>query len=116
MHAFIATRSITPANAFSSPIGSWMGMTVRPNTPRSESSDRWRLARSRSSRFNAMSLGIDSASAVSHTFSVETSTPCSASTTTRAASATRSAARASLRKFARPGVSMKLILVLFHSA
>ena len=39
-----------------------------------------------------------------------------ASTTTSAASATRSAARASLRKFAMPGVSMKLILVLFHSA
>ena len=63
-----------------------------------------------------MSRGIDSSSAVSHTFSVETSTPCSASTTTSAASATRSAARASLRKLAMPGVSMKLILVLFHSA
>ena len=63
-----------------------------------------------------MSRGTPSSSAASHTFSVETSTPATASTTTRAASATRSAARASLRKFAMPGVSMKLILVLFHSA
>ena len=31
MQAFIATRSTTPAKAFSSPIGSWIGMTVRPN-------------------------------------------------------------------------------------
>ena len=116
MHAFIDTRSTTPANAFSSPIGSWIGITVRPKTPRSDSSERSRLARSRSRRFSAMRRGSDSSIAVSHTFSVDTSTPWSASTTTSAASATRSAARASLRKFARPGVSMKLILVLFHSA
>ena len=91
-------------------------MTVRPNTPRSESSERVRLARSRSRRFNTIMRGTPSSSAVSQTFSVETSAPCTASTTTSAASATRSAARASLRKLAMPGVSMKLILVLFHSA
>ena len=63
-----------------------------------------------------MIRGMASSSAASHTFSVDTSAPCTPSTTTSAASATRSAARASLRKFAMPGVSMKLILVLFHSA
>ena len=59
--------------------------------------------------------GTASSSAAAQIFSVETSTPATASTTTSAASATRSAARASLRKFAIPGVSMKLILCLFHS-
>ena len=33
-HAFIATRSTTPRNAFSSPIGSWIGMTVRLQSSR----------------------------------------------------------------------------------
>ena len=51
-----------------------------------------------------------------HTFSVWTSTPATASTTITAASATRSAARASLTKLAIPGVSIRLILVPFHSA
>jgi hypothetical protein len=115
MHAFIATRSTTPAKDFSSPIGSWIGLTVRPNTPRSDSSDRSRLARSRSSRFMTMKRGTPNSAAASHTFSVDTSAPCTASTTTSAASDTRSAARASLRKLAIPGVSMKLIFVLFHS-
>ena len=50
------------------------------------------------------------------TFSVCTSTPATASTTSSAASATRSAARASARKLPMPGVSMMLILSLFHSA
>ncbi len=60
--------------------------------------------------------GSCSSSAAAQTFSVDTSTPATASTTTIAASATRSAARASLRKLAIPGVSIRLILVLFHSA
>ena len=56
------------------------------------------------------------AAASAHSFSVCTSTPCTESTTTTAASATRRAARASVRKLANPGVSMRLILVLSHSA
>ena len=59
--------------------------------------------------------GRPSAAASAQAASVWTSTPCTASTTTRAASATRSAARASLKKLAKPGVSMKLILVFCHS-
>ncbi len=113
--AFIATRSTTPRNVFSSPIGIWIGMTVRPNTLRSDSRARLTLARSRSSRFRMTRRGSSSSSARAQTFSVETCTPDTASTTTSAASETRIAARASLRKFAIPGVSMKLILALFHS-
>ena len=115
VQAFIATRSTTPRNDFSSPMGSWTGTTDRPNTPRSDSRDRSRLARSRSRRFSTTSRGVPSSSAAAQIFSVDTSTPATASTTTSAASATRRAARASLRKFAIPGVSMKLIFVLFHS-
>ena len=55
--------------------------------------------------------GSPSAAASAHSFSVCTSTPATASTTTTAASTTRSAERASVRKLAKPGVSMKLILV-----
>jgi hypothetical protein len=116
VHARMVTTSTIPLKFFSSPIGIWIGMTVRPNTPRSDSSDRSTLERSRSSRLSTISRGTPSSVAASHTFSVETSTPDTASTTTRAESATRSAARASLRKLAIPGVSMKLILCLFHSA
>jgi hypothetical protein len=115
VQAFMPTRSMTPRNDFSSPIGSWIGITVRPNTARRDSSDRSRLARSRSSLLRTTSRGTSSSSATAQTFSVETSTPATASTTTKAVSETRRAARASLRKLAMPGVSMKLIFVLFHS-
>ena len=57
-----------------------------------------------------------SSSATAHTFSVSTSEPATASTTTRAASATRNAQLVSLKKFAMPGVSTRLIFVFFHSA
>ncbi len=60
--------------------------------------------------------GTPSSLATLQTFSVCTSTPDTASTTITAASATRMAARVSLRKLAMPGVSMMLILTLFHSA
>ena len=91
-------------------------MMVRLHASRSDRSDRSRLARSRSTRFRAMRRGSPNSSAAAQTFSVCTSTPATASTTTRPASATRRAALASLRKLAKPGVSMRLIFVLFHSA
>ena len=116
MNAFLATRSTTPLNAFSSPIGSWIGTTVRLHASCSDFSDRSRLARSRSRRLSTTIRGSASSSAAAHTFSVCTITPATASTTTSAASATCSAARASLRKLPMPGVSIRLILVLFHSA
>ena len=114
--AFMATRSTTPRNDCSLPSGSWSGTMVRPSTSRSAARERSRLARSRSKRLSTITLGIPSSSAAAQVFSVWTSTPATASTTTTAASLTRSAALASLRKFAIPGVSMMLILVLFHSA
>ena len=42
------TRSMAPLKFFSSPSGSWMGITARPKAPRTASSVRSRLARSRS--------------------------------------------------------------------
>ena len=114
--ACMRTRSTTPSNAFSSPIGSCTGTTSRPNASRSEDSERSRLARSRSRRLSTTTHGASISAAVFQTFSVCTSTPATASTTTAAASVMRRAARVSLRKFAMPGVSMKLIFVRFHSA
>jgi len=89
---------------------------VRPKAACSDSSARARLARSRSSRFSTTSRGSSFCSADSHTFSVWTSTPETASITTRAASETRMAAAASLKKLPKPGVSIRLILCRFHSA
>ena len=114
--AFMATRSTTPRKSFSSPMGSWMGTTVRPRASCSDSSERDRLARSRSRRLSTTTQGRPSSSATLHTFSVSTSEPATASTTTTAASATRRAQQASLKKFAMPGVSTMLIFVFFHSA
>ena len=116
VYAFIATRSTTPVKCFSSPMGNWIGTIARPNDVWRASRVRSRLARSRSVRVSTTMRGSSCASASSHIFSVCTSGPDTASTTTRAPSTTRSAARASLKKLANPGVSMRLILVLFHSA
>ncbi len=116
VHAFMPTRSMTPPKPRSSPMGNCTGMIVRLKASRTEASVRSRLERSRSRRLTTTSRGSPSASASAHTFSVCTSTPETASTTTSAASATRRPARASDRKLPMPGVSMKLILVLFHSA
>ncbi len=115
VYAFIPTRSTTPVNPCSTPMGICTGTQFRPSTERMDSRARSRLARSRSSRLSAMSRGSWNSSARPHVFSVETSTPPTASMTTSAASAARRAARASLKKLPMPGVSMRLILVLFHS-
>ncbi len=102
---------------FSSPIGSWIGNDRSRRTRRAATRGTGRGWRARGRAGSARpAAAAASSSAAAQTFSVDTSTPATASTTTSAASATRSAARASLRKFAIPGVSMKLILVLFHSA
>ena len=115
-YAFIDTRSTTPVKFFSSPSGSWIGTIVRPSVCRSDSSTRSSEARSRSSRFTATMRGSASSSATAQAFSVCTSTPDTPSTTSTAPSATCIAARASEKKLPNPGVSIRLILVLFHSA
>ncbi len=115
-NAFFDTRSTTPRNAFSSPIGSWIGITDRLHDSRSEARVRSRLARSRSRRLTAIRRGRVCSSAAAQTFSVCTMTPATASTTTSAASATLSAASASARKLPTPGVSIRLIFCRFHSA
>ena len=62
-HAFIDTRSMTPAKSFSSPIGSWMGTTFLPNFFCSASSVRENEARSRSILLMTMSRGSSNSSA-----------------------------------------------------
>ena len=114
--ACMAIRSTTPRKSFSSPMGRWIGTTVRPSASCSDSRERDRLARSRSRRLSTTTHGRFSSSATAHTLSVTTSAPATESTTTRAASATRRAQQVSLKKFAMPGVSMRLIFVFFHSA
>ena len=63
-----------------------------------------------------MARGSLNSSAKLHTFSVCTSTPATPSTSTRAASAATSVALVSLMKMLKPGVSIRLIFFLFHSA
>ena len=94
------TRSTIPLKAFSSPTGTAIGSTERPNAAWTFSSARSNEAFSRSIRLTTTSRARPYSSAKPHTFSVCTSTPATASTTTMAASATRRAARASERKFA----------------
>ncbi len=109
------SRSITPVKARSSPMGIWTGTQLRDSVARTASTVRSRLPRSRSSRWHTMIRGSWSSRAVSQIFSVETWTPATASTTTTAASTARNAARASLRKFPAPGVSMRFNFVPRHS-
>ena len=63
-----------------------------------------------------MARGSLNSSAKLQTFSVCTSTPATPSTTTSAASAATSDALVSLMKILKPGVSIRLIFFLFHSA
>ena len=73
------------------------------------------LALSRSSLLATIIRGREYLSQKSHTFSVCTSTPATASTTTTAASAARTASCVSARNGRYPGVSRILIFFLFHS-
>ncbi len=114
--ARIRTRSTTPVKPRSSPIGSWIGTISRAQSRCSDSSDRSRLARSRSSRLSTTMRGRLSGGRVRPQLLGLHFDAGTESTTTTAASTTRSAERASVRKLAMPGVSMMLILVLSHSA
>ena len=105
-----------PRKAFPSPTGIATGTAARPKAAWTFSSARSKEAFSRSIRFTTMRRARSYSSANAHTFSVWTSTPATASTTTRAASTTRRAARASDRKLAYPGASIRLTLLFFHSA
>ena len=92
-----------------------MGTTFLPNFFCRASRVRENEARSRSILLMMIIRGNANSSANFQTFSVVTSTPVTPLATTAAESATRMALRVSIRKMPKPGVSNRLILVLFHS-
>ena len=94
------SRSATPWNAASSPMGSSSGAMPAPKRSRSWSRVRVNEARSRSSLFTKIMRGRPSRSASRQMASVCTSTPSTALTTKTARSTTRSAARTSPTKSA----------------
>ncbi len=106
---------MTPVNSFSMPMGISSGTTPRPNSSSREARVRSLLALSRSALLITIIRGREYSSQNSHTFSVCTSTPATASTTTTAASAALTDSRVSARNGRYPGVSRMLIFFLFHS-
>ena len=87
------SRSATPRNAASSPMGSSSGAIPAPKASCSSSRVRSNEARSRSSLLTKISRGSPSSAAAFHMFAVCTSTPSTALTTNTARSATARAAR-----------------------
>ncbi len=108
--AVSVSRSTTPRNAVSSPIGSSSGATPAPNFAFKSSSVRANDARSRSSLFTNTARGSLACAAIRHAISVCTSTPSTADTTNTARSAARKAAATSPTKSAYPGVSRTFTL------
>ena len=106
----MSIRSITPRTSCSEPIGISVATTWDPNAFCSDSSERKKSARSRSSMLTKTSRDRPSSSARRQRRSVWTSTPITALTTKTAASTTRSAPSASATKLASPGVSIMLTL------
>ena len=99
-----------PRTSCSVPIGISVATTCGPNAAFSESRQRKKSARSRSSMFTNTSRARPSESARRQSRSVWTSTPMTALTTKTAASTTRSAASVSATKLGSPGVSIMLTL------
>ena len=111
----MSIRSITPDTSCSLPTGISVATACGPNADLSESSERKKSARSRSSMLMKTSRDIPSSAARCQRRSVFTSTPITAFTTNTAPSVTRRAASASARKLGSPGVSIRLILRPPHS-
>src|SRR5215208_6487270 len=106
----MSIRSITPWSSCSLPIGISVATTCGPKACLSESRERKKSARSRSSMFTKMVRASPSSDARSQRRLVVTSTPITPFTTKTAPSTTRSAASASAMKLGSPGVSTRLIL------
>ena len=106
--AFMVSRSTTPLNSCSLPMGSCTATTWAPKDscrrPRAWS----KSARSRSSMLQTITRPSPRASARSQSRSCWTSTPSTVLTTTSAVSTTCRLAMASARKLESPGVSMRL--------
>jgi hypothetical protein len=110
------TTSTTPLKSRSDPMGRWIGIAVRPKNCCTLASERSKLDLSRSNRLMTIPRGRLNSSENAQTFSVWTSTPATPSTSTSAASAAASVDLVSLMNMLNPGVSIRLIFFLFHSA
>src|SRR4051794_597359 len=111
----MSTRSMTPRVACSLPIGISVATTCGPKAAFSDSSERKKSARSRSSMFTKTRRAMSSSSARCQRRLVETSTPITALMTNTADSHTRRAPSASATKLGSPGVSRRLTLRSIHS-
>ncbi len=102
------SRSTTPLNACSLPIGSCMATTCCPKACLSEARAAPKSARSRSSMLQNTTRAKPRSSARAHRRSVCTSTPTTPLTVMTAVSTTVRAAIVSARKLESPGVSIRL--------
>ncbi len=109
------TRSTTPVNSCSLPIGISTATHRSESRSRSESIAVAKFARSRSSRLISTSRDSPSSSQRRQTRSVPTSTPITPDTVTIAPSTTRRAESTSAWKLGSPGVSIRLIQRSCHS-
>ncbi len=107
--ARIRTRSTTPSNPSSRPIGSCTTRGVAPSRSRIDATAESRSAPARSILFTNARRGTPCRSASRHTASLCGSTPATASNTATAPSRTRSERVTSSAKSTWPGVSMRLI-------
>ena len=107
--AFISTRSTTPRNAASLPIGIWTGTATAPSRSRIMSTTRQKSAPVRSSLFTKQKRGTPYRSAWRQTVSDCGSTPATPSKTTTAPSRTRRLRSTSTVKSTWPGVSIRLM-------
>ncbi len=110
----MSIRSITPSSWCSEPMGISVATTCGPNASLSDSSERKKSARSRSSMFTNTRRGRPRSVARSQSLMVDTSTPITPFSTKTAPSQTLSAASASATKLGSPGVSTRLILRSFQ--
>ncbi len=112
--AFIRTRSTTPLNLSSLPIGSWIATGLACSLVSIWPSVALKSAPMRSILLTKQMRGTRYLSAWRHTVSDCGSTPDTASNTAQAPSSTRSERSTSAVKSTWPGVSMMLILMSRH--
>ena len=105
----MATRSTTPRNPRSVPIGNCSATTLRPKDCCRDSMERSKLESSRSIQVSTKARGISYSRQKSQSFSVVTCVPTWASTAIKAQSAAIKEALVSLMNVPYPGRSRKLI-------
>src|SRR6267154_2936358 len=106
----MATRSTTPRNPRSVPMGNCRATTLRPKDCCRDSMERSKLERSRSIQVRTKARGMSYSRQKSQSFSVVTCAPTWASTQIKAQSAAIKEALVSLMKVPYPGISRKFIL------